>query len=816
MSKTENNRHKSTAVPEKQTVRGTGTLREIIPINFRWEFTESFDDGFCRGLGKAEIVNIPHTCRQTPYNYFDESVYQMRCGYRKNIRIPAAGANKRIFLVIGAAAHRSRVYVNGIPCGREHLCGYTSFEVEITDNVRAGESALIAVEVDSREDQNIPPFGHVVDYMTYGGIYREIQLEIRDKSFISSVFAKPEISGRLISEVSVEGRYDSICQSLYYGEELICEGVFPRGEKCRLDVADVKLWSCASPELYRLETVLVVDDEAVDSVLVTVGFRSAVFRKDGFYLNGKKFKLIGLNRHQSFPYTGYAMPASMQRYDADIMKNELALNAVRTSHYPQSQHFIDRCDEIGLLVFTEIPGWQHIGDEEWKQAAVNNTAEMVMQYRNHPSVILWGVRINESPDDDDFYRRTNETARSLDPTRQTSGVRCHKRSSLLEDVYAYNDFVHDGKNEGCEPKKAVTSDMNKGYFVSEYNGHMFPTKAFDSEEHRLEHALRHAKVLDSIWAEKNIAGSFGWCFTDYNTHKDFGSGDRICYHGVCDMFRNKKPAADVYSSFSGFSPVLSISSSMDIGEHPSGNRGRIFAFTNADSLRVYHNDVFIKEYTRRDSAFRHLPHPPIEIDDLIGDNIRNNEDMCDEQADLVRDVLNALARSGLNNMTVREKLKIVLLMTKYGMSYSDAYALYGKYVGNWGGKASVYRFEAIKNGKAVCSVKKEPCRNIRIKAECSTDTLTEADTCDVAAVRIRITDQNGNTLPFFNGTVSAVLEGAAEIIGETPVVIRGGCSGLYIKTAGQSGKVKLTLSTAGAEDVRLSFTVIKEKEAYND
>ena len=96
-----------------------------------------------------------------------------------------------------------------------------------------------------------------------------------------------------------------------------------------------------------------------------MGFRQAVFQKDGFYLNGHKLRIRGLNRHQSYPYVGYAMPASIQRMDAEVLKKELGLNAVRTSHYPQSQEFINRCDELGLMVFTEIPGWQHIGDEAW-------------------------------------------------------------------------------------------------------------------------------------------------------------------------------------------------------------------------------------------------------------------------------------------------------------------------------------------------------------------------------------------------------------------------------------------------------------------
>ena len=104
----------------------------------------------------------------------------------------------------------------------------------------------------------------------------------------------------------------------------------------------------------------------------------------------------GLNRHQSYPYMGYAAPESLQREDARILKEELCCNAVRTSHYPQSQYFIDECDRLGLLVFTELPGWRHIGDERWKEQACENLREMILQYRNHPSIVLWGVRINEA------------------------------------------------------------------------------------------------------------------------------------------------------------------------------------------------------------------------------------------------------------------------------------------------------------------------------------------------------------------------------------------------------------------------------------
>lgn len=502
------------------------------------------------------------------------------------------------------------------------------------------------------------------------------------------------------------------------------------------------------------------------------------------------------------------MPRSMQRLDADILKNELGCNAVRTSHYPQSHHFIERCDELGMPVFTELPGWQNLGDDEWKDVAVESVKEMVREYRNHPSIILWGVRINESPDDHDFYVRTNTVARELDSTRATGGVRCHKRSELLEDVYTYNDFIHDGIQPGCEPKKNVTSDTDKAYLISEYGGHMYSTKAFDDEEHRLEHMLRHARTLDAVASHNDIAGSFGWCMFDYNTHKEFGSGDRICYHGVCDMFRNKKLAAHLYAIQDSKVPILELSSSMDIGDHPATNRGRVYIITNADSVRFYKNDSFIHEYKCENKDFPHLAHPPVEITDYIGSQIVDNEDFTPEQAQYVKDILNESSRFGMNHLSEESMQKMAYLMQKYGMDADSAYRLYGKYIGNWGDKSIVFRFEAYRDGKLVKELKVSPFEKRILTAEVDHTKLVEDQTYDVALVRLKMTDQNGNTLPYFFGAVKAEIKGNIELISENPVILRGGMSGLYVRTTGVQGKATLTLSTESCESVIIDFNIL--------
>jgi beta-galactosidase len=245
-------------------------------------------------------------------------------------------------------------------------------------------------------------------------------------------------------------------------------------EKVYLD-----LWTIDEPVLYELE--ILVEDEVVYKS--RFGNREVKMTPEGFFLNGERIQLIGLNRHQSYPYVGYAMPKNAQEKDADILKYELGCNVVRSSHYPPSRHFLNRCDEIGLLVFNEIPGWQHIGDKAWQAVAIENVKEMIYRDYNHPSIFIWGTRINESPDNDEFYQETNRVAKLYDVTRPTGGVRNFSGSNLIEDVYTYNDFVHRGFNEGVE-KPSKVAKGRVPYLVTEFNGHMYPTKKFDDEFHR--------------------------------------------------------------------------------------------------------------------------------------------------------------------------------------------------------------------------------------------------------------------------------------------------------------------------------------------
>lgn len=824
-----------------------------IYINNQWNYLENFSNKIFESKYKCEEVCLPHSFAITPLNYFDESCYQKTSGYRRIIKTEKDWKDKRVFVTFEGAAHEAFVYLNGKLLGK-HSSGYTAFTIELTNELLpVGKNNVLVVKLDSHESLDFPPFGYVIDFMTYGGIYRDVYLEVKDSTFIEDVFVTTksnalEANVVLNENKALKGRaelFPYICNEnklttdvvrgaksspknvgskssseLSTGralKPLVAQDFdFTENGKAKINLLCpiAKFWSPEEPTLYVLKISLVDEKskkneskgKAIDEYSVRFGFRDIEMRSDGFYLNGKKYKIRGLNRHQSYPYVGYAMPRSMQEFDADILKKELGVNAVRTSHYPQSQYFISRCDEIGLLVFTEMPGWQHIGQSDaWRKQVLQNVTEMITQYRNHPSIFMWGVRVNESCDDDELYIATNKVAHALDSSRPTGGVRCITKSHLFEDVYTYNDFIHSGNNMGCQKKKNVTSNMEKAYLISEYGGHMYPTKEYDDEIHRTSHALRHATVLSAVAAEEDIAGSFGWCAFDYNTHKDFGSGDRICYHGVMDMYRNPKNASGVYLSQQEKEDVLVISSSMDIGEHPEGLRGKNYIFTNADSVKMYLNDEFIHEYkTLKKNGIAE----PILIDDYVGNRLEKGENLKPSIANKISCLLNYVALHGQEKMPFPVLVKAASVLLQ-GTSYAKIRKYYDLYVGNWGGKAAVYKFEAIKNGKVVKTVVKGAVKETELAVNLSANELVEGNSYDVIEARLSMIDQYSNVLPYFTEPVTFKTTGPIEILGPSETCFRAGMAACYIKSCGKSGKASLLIK-CGDNQKLISLRVVKK------
>jgi len=499
--------------------------RVILPMNRNWRFSRSavadarmkdFDDS------KFERVVVPHSNVRLPWHSFDDKDYEFVSVYRRHFKVPPGTRGRRVFVDFEGVMTASTVWINGVRLG-EYKGGYTPFSFDLTQNLDFDSDNVLTVEVDSRERADIPPFGNQIDYLTFGGIYREVALRIVPTTFIENIFAKPKDA--LTSNPSLE--VDCFLQHLEpLLESLSLEVTLQDGDRVvartsqrvapapaandpvqhtvRLEkLGPVMLWDLARPKLYSLHVRLLSGSRLVDEDSRTIGFREARFTEHGFELNGKVVKLRGLDRHQTFPFVGQAMPGRVQRRDAQVLRNNFKCNIVRTSHYPQSRHFLDACDEIGLLVLEEIPGWQHIGDAAWKDISVDNVRRMIRRDWNHPSIILWGVRINESPDDHDFYTRTNALAHQLDPTRPTGGIRYIYESEFLEDVFTMNDFDF--------PLRPPNHPL---YLNTEFIGHTFPTKTIDNTERLTEHTLRHARVHNQLASNPQYAGGIGWCAFD--------------------------------------------------------------------------------------------------------------------------------------------------------------------------------------------------------------------------------------------------------------------------------------------------------------
>ena len=499
-------------------------------LNFKWLFIADYKDDYLTRLPiGSEEVNIPHCAKEVPYNYFNEKDYQIVSTYQKTFDVDENIKNKVIKLVFDGFMLKARIYLNDNDLGT-YVSGYYKVTIDVTKYIKQKDNKLIVV-LDSREDPLIPPFGYAVDYLTFSGIYREVSLEVHPTSYLENIFVQADMDG------NVKVSYDKVGEGnvkhilMLEGKEVLTTS------QNEFKVNNPNVWDIDNPNLYTLVTIIENGNER-EEYRTRFGFRTVRFTPNGFFLNNKKVKLVGLNRHQGYPFVGYAMPKSLQEEDANILKYKLGLNVVRQSHYPQSEHFLNRCDEIGLLTINEIPGWQHIGQEEaWRKQFQSNIRNMVITQRNHPSLIAHGVRIDESQDDHELYLEANKTAHELDPTRQTLGVRNFKNSELLEDIYAYNDFSCDRISHGLDNPKTV-KHHGKPYLVTEYLGHMFPAKPTSDEKTKVELALRHARVIDDNFKYDSVCGAIGWCAFDYHTHVDFGSGDHICAHGAYDFHRD--------------------------------------------------------------------------------------------------------------------------------------------------------------------------------------------------------------------------------------------------------------------------------------
>ena len=761
-------------------------------LNYSWNFIPSFSEEYITKLpSNVDKINIPHTVKEVPYNYFSTESYQFISTYEKFFDVDKYDSNRRYFLRFEGFMVKGRIYLNGHDLG-EYVSIYIPVEIEITDYIKEKDNRLLVI-LDSHEDENYPPFGFALDYATFGGIYREVYLIDEPKTYLKNIYVHGDSKGLIdiryeqIGEDKLDIRYE-----LYDQKNQLVD----KSDKPSWKYENRELWDIANPVLYTLKLIV----NAKDSYIVRFGFRDILFNKTGFYLNGNKVKLVGLNRHQGYPYMGYAASKSLQRDDADILKYRLGVNIVRTSHYPQSQHFLDRCDEIGLLVVNEIPGWQHIGQNEtWRKQCLINTKIMVSEERNHPSIIAHGVRIDESIDDHELYLETNRIAHESDPYRPTLGVRNFANSELLEDIYGFNDFICDSLKVGLtKPSKVKHKD--KALLVTEYMGHMDPLKATSDQEKKIEVALRHAKVIDDNFKYTTTAGAIGWCFVDYHTHVDFGGGDYICPHGVYDLYRNPKLSSYIYASQQDDFPVLKVLTNMKPGDVPEAIFNDIYVATNCDYIELYKDNELVDKFYPLKKQFKYLKHPPILIDDIVGRTFQ--EEKFGRKASVkIAKALSYAAIHGFNHLPLKIKIFLAYSMFRYKVTYSELVGYWNKYIGAWGGKAKVYTFKGVKDGQVVKSAEVGPSTSFDLLVEPSKTELVNEDTYDTSVIRVAHIDNHGNVMEYSSRILEISTTGPIELVGPVHQSLLGGQLSLYIKSKQEKGDASVAIKMDDIEKV---------------
>ena len=770
-------------------------------LNFSWSFIKGYKDEYLNKLDKQEAmeVNIPHNPVEIPYNYFSEKSYQGLFTYEKIFDVDNYNENRVYILHFEGYMFLADIYLNGEKLG-QFYSGYLPVDIDVTKLLKKSNNRLVMV-IDSRENKDYPPFGFAIDYLTFSGIYREVWLESHLPTYLSNFYIHGDTSGVIDVAYDVNGSDEIKVENVLLDENNQEKARFS-GNYCKLE--DFKLWDLDNPVLYKLRTIVTLNGET-EEYENRFAFREARFSNLGFYLNGKKTKLVGLNRHQGYPYMGYAASKALQEDDALILKNELGVNVVRTSHYSQSEHFLNKCDEIGLLVVNEIPGWQHIGQSEtWRKECVENARRMVLKERNHPCVICHGVRIDESVDDHELYEKTNEIAHNLDKYRQTIGVRNFKNSELLEDIYGYNDFVCDSLNIGLAKPKTI-KHQNKPLLITEYMGHMDPVKANSDEGKRVEVALRHAKVIDDNFKYENTCGAIGWCFVDYHSHTDFGSGDHICPHGVLDLYRNKKYTAAIYASQQDRFPVLEVLSNMKPGDVPEAIFNDIYIATNCDFVEVYKNDEFVKKLEPKNDKFKYLKHPPILLDDIVGETFKEEKFPKKSYPKIAR-TFSYAAMHGFNHLPLSTKIYLGWMMFRYKATFTDLVGYWNKYVGSWGGMAKTYKFVGFKDGQKVKEVELGPSNEFDLEVIPNKTELVNEHTYDTLKITLRHVDSHKSLMQYSQRIVEIETEGPITLIGPKSQTLLGGQLTLYVNSLNKTGNASVKVKMDNIEKV-INITV---------
>lgn len=409
------------------------TGRTVYSMNPAWRFHKgSASEAYRVDFEDSawEVVSLPDGIEYQPTEASGCTNYQEEVWYRKHFTPVDEWKNKKLFLHFEAIMGKSKIWING-HLVNEHFGGYLPIIADVTAYVDFGKDNVIAVCADNSDDPSYPPgkAQDVLDFTYSGGIYRDCWLIAHNDVYITDPNYENKVAGgglfvayNNVSEESADVLLDIQVRNdrkLSFNGKVVYELLDANGGKVgeagrRLSIGKGKavsgaskiklsaphLWSPESPYLYQLH-VYIKDNQGnvIDGYRRRIGVRSIEFKgKDGFWLNGKPYEapLIGANRHQDFAIVGNALSNGMHWRDAKKLR-DAGLKVIRNAHYPQDPAFMDACDELGLFVIVNTPGWQFWNEApEFAQRVYSDIRNMVRRDRNHPSVWMWEPILNET------------------------------------------------------------------------------------------------------------------------------------------------------------------------------------------------------------------------------------------------------------------------------------------------------------------------------------------------------------------------------------------------------------------------------------
>jgi beta-galactosidase len=618
-------------------------IRIITSLATDWQFT----------MGDAEptrwdSVEIPHTPKFEPLVVNNQ--WQGTMWYRKVLTVK--NKNKKYFLNFGGIMHEADLWVNNKFVAK-HMGGYLPFTIDITSYLKFNAENEVKLKVNNEDNSQIPPGKalNVLDFNYYGGIYRDVALIETQRIYITDAVeaAKTASGGVLVhfnevtttnalGQVKVHVRNEDAVESLLFCKvKLISpEGVIHTFNSAKItvqsgidnefvipiEIANPELWSVKSPNLYSMEIALFSGEKLVDDVSLNVGIRSIKLAIDGFYLNGEKTFINGTNRHQEYPYVGYALSKNANWRDAVKIK-QAGFDFVRLSHYPHSESFLDACDALGLLVMNAIPGWQFIGDSVFIENSYQNIRDMVRRDRNHPSVVFWEASLNESEMTEAYMLEANRILKEELPFDDTysAGWVDHSSYDLFIPARQHAKPPHYWSNYKTNERPLFIAEYGDWEYYAQNAGfNQTEFKNLNEEERTsrqlraagekrlLQQAMNFQEATNSNLKGINTIGHANWLMFDYNR----GYANDIESSGISDIFRIPKFAFYFYQSQREANDTLALNEGtgamVKIATYwtPDSDKNIRF-YSNCEEVALYLNvSLIAKNQATRDAYYDRL------------------------------------------------------------------------------------------------------------------------------------------------------------------------------------------------------------------